>query len=221
MLVLTSVPFLTFLIFFPFTVVGAFKLIVVFVSLDTFPLLLTSTRCFSSKPDDTSLISDSRAVLLEEAVVAAPLDKDGGAVVAAPLDVDGVFVAVAAAVAVALLEAPLGVDGVADVASPLDDDCVAVAAAFLEAALDVDGVAFVAVVATLLDIDGVAVVAIVAVVATLLDVDGVAACPSSTKLMSSGETCPLTPSDQVGCLEKWIEHPPQMKLKLSVSKKKR
>ena len=168
MLVLTSAPFLTFPIRFPFTVVGAFKFIVVFVSLDTFPLLLTSPRCFSSEPDASSLISDSLAALLEEAVVATPLDIDG------------------VAVAVALLEAPLDIDGVADVASPLDVDCFAIAAALLEAPLDVDGVA---------------VVAIVTIVATPLDVDGVSVCPSSTKLMSSGETCALTPREQVGCLK--------------------
>ena len=41
-------------------------------------------------------------------------------------------------------------------------------------------------------------------VANPLDVDGFAACPSSTKLMSSGPTCARIPRDQVGCLEIWI-----------------
>ena len=41
------------------------------------------------------------------------------------------------------------------------------------------------------------------VVATPLDVDGIVGCPSSTKLMSSGETCVLPPSprEQVGLLK--------------------
>ena len=178
MLVLTSAHFLTFPLFFPFTFVGAFKLVVAFALVTTFSL------CFSLESDATSLLSDSLADLLEENIVAAPLDVDG--VVATLLDVDGVEV-------VTTLPLVLGVVALLDV------DCVAVA--LLEAPIDVDGVAAV---------DDVAVP---------LNVDIVAACPSSTKLMSSGETCPLTPSDQVGCLEKWIEHPPQMKLKLSVSKK--
>ena len=39
------------------------------------------------------------------------------------------------------------------------------------------------------------------VVATPLDVDGIVGCPSSTKLMSSGETCVLPPREQVGLLK--------------------
>ena len=150
-----------------------------------FALVTTFSLCFSLESDATSLLSDSLADLLEENIVAAPLDVDG--VVATLLDVDGVEV-------VTTLPLVLGVVAL------LDADCVAVA--LLEAPIDVDGVAAV---------DDVAVP---------LNVDIVAACPSSTKLMSSGETCPLTPSDQVGCLEKWIEDPSQMKLRLSVSKKK-
>ena len=51
------------------------------------------------------------------------------------------------------------------------------------------------------------------VVATPLDVDGPAVCPSSTKLMSSGETWALTPRDQVGCLRNLILDPQQISFK--------
>ena len=37
-----------------------------------------------------------------------------------------------------------------------------------------------------------------------LDVNAAAVCPSSTKLMSSGETWAPTPTDQLGCLKIWI-----------------
>ena len=66
--------------------------------------------------------------------------------------------------------------------------------AALAAPLDVDGVADVAMP---LDVDG---------------VDDVAVCPSSTKLMSSGETCVLSPKDHVGCLKIRIYvYPPKTK----------
>ena len=40
-----------------------------------------------------------------------------------------------------------------------------------------------------------------------LDVNAAAVCPSSTKLMSSGETWAPTPTDQLGCLKIWIVDP--------------
>ena len=165
MLVLTLAPFLSFLDFFPFTFVGALKLVEAFALVATFPL------CFSSEPDATSLLSDSLADFLEEDIFATPLDVD---IVATLLGFDCVEV---------VATPPLAVGVVA----LLDVDCVAVAVALFEAPIDVDGIAAV---------DDVAVP---------LNVDGFATCPSSTKLMSSGETCPLTPREQVGCLEKWIE----------------
>ena len=56
------------------------------------------------------------------------------------------------------------------------------------------------------------------VAAPPLDVDGAALCPSSTKLMSSGETWALTPKDQVGCLNFLsIVDPQQISFKKNVS----
>ena len=81
---MTSAPFLTFLLFFLFTVVGAFKLSVAFVLANTFTLGVTSALGFSSDPDATSLLCNSPgpspAALLRQEVVAAPRDVDGPAV---------------------------------------------------------------------------------------------------------------------------------------------
>ena len=50
------------------------------------------------------------------------------------------------------------------------------------------------------------------IVAPPLDVDAAApVCPSSTKLMSSGETWAFAPTDQMGCLKIWIAEPSKKK----------